>query len=132
MFTSMIPSEHSPMQEILTTYMYKRLKYYLPNEFSNWMKYKYYPIVSWTLESYSYGKLSQNFTTSHGNWWIPIRLIFKNLDFWELYVLSSRDPTSDTLYDQDDWVMIDIQQAGKYVLKFLHLFIFIFVHIYIY
>jgi len=122
----MIPSERSPMQEILTTYTYKHLEYDVQNEFSNWMKYKHYPIVNWTLENFSYGKLSQSFRTSHGKWWIPIRLNFQNLNLCEPYVLSSQNPTSNTLYIQDDWVIIDIRQAGKYVSKYLYLFIYIY------
>jgi len=88
--------------------------------------------VSWTIETRSYRKLSQNFRTSHGKWWIPIRLTFINLNFSEPYMLSLQHPISDTLYTKDDWIMIDIQQAGKYVSKYLHLFIFIFIHIFIY
>jgi len=125
----MIPSERSPMQEILTTSMYE---YDISNEFSNWMKYKHYPIVSWTQKTRFYGKLSQNFRTGYGKWWIPIKLFFISLNFWELYELSSQDPTSDTLYVDDDWVMIDIRQAGKYVSKYLYSSMFLFIHIYIY
>jgi len=115
----MIPSERSPMQEILTNSVYR---YDISTEFSNWMKYKHYPIVSGTPRNqFSYGKLLQNFGTNHGKWWIPIRLIFQNI-FWTLYVLSSQNPIADIIYE-GDWVMIDIRQAGKYVSK---LFIFIF------
>jgi len=123
----MIPSERSPIHEIFTNLVYR---YNISNEFSNWMKYKHYPIVSWTPETRSNGKLSQNFKTNHGKWWIPIRLTFQN-SFGTTYVLSSQNPIADIDYD-GDFVMIDIRQAGKYVSKYLYLSIFLFIHIYIY
>jgi len=122
----MIPSELLFMQEILTNSIYE---YDISNEFSNWMKYNYYPVVSWTVQDGSYGILSQNFSTSYGKWWIPIRLILQNFNLRESHMLSSQDPVSYTFYSREDFIMIDIRQAGKYVSK---LFIFIFIHIYIY
>jgi len=119
------------MQEILTNSIYK---YDISNEFSNWMKYKHYPIVSCAPESrFSFGKLSQNFGTSYGKWWISTRLVLrrvsiKGIHSWlsgRTYVLSSQYPISDISYGQNTWIMIDIWQAGKYVSK---LFIFIFIH----
>jgi len=126
----MISSELSSMQEILSNLIYP---YDISNEFLNWMKYKRYPIVNWTQESRSYGKLSQNFRTSYGKWWIPTRLVLRPVSIkgipswqsWRSYVLSSREPSFDTFHIQDHWIMIDIRQAGKYVSK---LFIFIFIH----
>jgi len=133
----MIPSEFSFMQEILTNSIYK---YDISNEFSNWMKYKHYPAVSWTLQynknMHKYGILAQTFRTSYGKWWIPIRLIFiptrlniQEHSFWEPYMLSSKEPITNTLYSPGNFIIIDIRQAGKYVSK---LFIFIFIHIYMY
>jgi len=126
----MISSELSSIQEILANSNYR---HDISNEFSNWMKYKHYPIVSWTHENRSYGQLSENFTTSYDEWWMRLKLIFTtvsfgNVYFRQFYVLSSQNP-SDKLPVQDDWIMIDIWPAGKYVSQ---LFIFIFIHIYIY
>jgi len=133
----MISSELSFMPEILSNsiYKYKYIHINISNEFSNWMKYKHYPIVSWIQESRPYGILSQNFRTSYGKWWIPIRLTFipttLNFEyhiFSEPYMLSSQKPITHTLYSREDFTIIDIRQAGKYVSK---LFIFICIHIYI-
>jgi len=93
------------------------------------MKHKHYPIVSWIQENRSYGKLSQNFsTTSYGIWWIPIRLVFKSVSnggipswhFRTVFIpaLSAQLPSSNIFnVIQVDWVMIDIPQAGKCVLQ---------------
>jgi len=128
----MIPSELLSMQEILTNSIYK---YDISNEFSKWIRYMYYPIVSWAEVSDSEGKLSQNFTSySYGKWWIFTKLVLSPVSIkvppwvaWKTYVLSSQNPTSNTDYAQGSWIMIDIQQAGKYVSK-LFIFIFIFIH----
>jgi len=127
----MTPSEVLSMQEILTNSIYK---YDISNEFSNWMKYKYYPIVSCIqVNPFSHGKLSQSFGTSYGKWWIPTRIMLRPISIIHsmlsrrTYVLSSQNPTLDTPYAQDDWMMIDIRQAGKYVSK-LFIFIFKFIH----
>jgi len=129
----MISSELLSMQEILTNSIYK---YDISNEFLNWMKYKHYPIVSCTPESrFSFGRLSQNFGTSNGKWWIPTRLVLRSVSFEDIpsslssgtYVLSSQYPISDISYPQDNWIMIDIRKAGKYISK-LFIFIFIFIH----
>jgi len=96
------------------------------------MKCLRYPIVSWTQESHSYGKLSQNFTftTGYGFWWIPIRLVLKSFSIsgipsWHSgtsLVLSEQLPSLKIFNNifnnifnviQSDWVMIDILQAGK-------------------
>jgi len=129
----MIPSKLLSMQEILTNSIYK---YDISNEFSKWIRYMYYPLVSWTEVSDSEGKLSQNFTTSsYGNWWIFTKLVLSPVSIkkippwvaWKTYVLSSQNPTLDTLYARGGWILIDIQQAGKYASK-LFIFIFIFIH----
>jgi len=47
--------------------------YYMSDDFFNWMMIKYYPIVNWTQEISSSGKLEQcdlN-ATCHGEWWLP-------------------------------------------------------------
>jgi len=131
----MIPSELSSMQEILTNSIYK---YDISNEFLNWMKYKHYPIVSWTEESDYEGKLSQNFSiASYGRWWIPATLVVKPLSIKGFssqqpsgmgpYELSWQNPYWDVGHVPADWITIDIWQAGKYISK-LFIFIFIFIH----
>jgi len=133
----MIPSELLSMQEILTNSIYK---YDISKEFSYWMKYNHYPIVSWTEESNSKGKLTQNFsTTRYGIWWTPTRLVLKPLSIEGFpsqqpsrigpYELSWQEPCWDIRHVQADWITIDIRQAGKYVSKlFIFIFIFIFIH----
>jgi len=131
----MIPSELLSMQEILTNSIYK---YDISNEFFNWMKYKHYPIVSWTEKSDSEGKLSQNFSiASYGRWWIPATLILKPFstgDFSShqpfeiaLNELSWQNPYWNILNVRAEWITIDVRQAGKYISK-LFIFIFIFIH----
>jgi len=129
----MISSELSSMQEILTNSIYQ-YEYDISNEFLSWIKYKRYPIVSWIAENRTNGKLSQNFRTSYGKWWIPTRLYFRPFQTvsnkgisiwisWRSYVLSSQEPSFDTFDDEEHWTMVDIRQAGKYVSK-----LFIFIH----
>jgi len=124
----MIPPEHLFMQEILNNSKYEDD---ISNEFSNWMKYRHYPIVSWTEKNPTNGKLSQNFsTTSYSKWWIPTKLVLKPTSIKGFhsgsqlfYVLSSQKPYSNVSHVQNEWIMIDIRQAGKYVSK-LVIFIF--------
>jgi len=94
--------------------------YFMPNEFLNWMKYRHYPIVTWTLifEDPPYGKLEQYFnTTNYGKWSLLIRLTKQIvlpacLNVW----LTPQEPSAKVTYDeQDGWILVDIQQAGKYV-----------------
>jgi len=90
----------------------------MPNEFLNWIKYRHYPIVSWTKQSPSNGKLEQYFnTTSYGKWLLLIRLTKQivlpaYLNVW----LTPQKPFKKVTYDeQDGWILVDIQHAGKYV-----------------
>jgi len=123
----MISSELSSMREILANLIYL---YDISNEFLNWMKYLHYPVVSWTQESRSYGKLSQNFGTTYGKWWLPIRLVLKSVSIrgipsWHhgtSLVLLKQLPSLNIFNNifkviQSDWVMIDVLQAGKCVLQ---------------
>jgi len=88
------------------------------NEFLFWIKYKRYPVLNWTRD-FIYLNVSQNFnTTNYGKWWIPIRIIPNH--FFPLgsipQTLSSQEPILSTFRSiKDDWIMIDNQQAGKYV-----------------
>jgi len=77
--------------------------------------------VYWIQETPSYGRLAQYFNaTSYGNWWLPISIIIqysssrtlsRRIKIW----LTSQEPISKYLYHgQNDWILVDIQQAGKY------------------
>jgi len=103
------------IQEIVAILMNK---FHASNEFVSWIKYKHYPILSWTPEGPYHGKLSQHFnTTSYGKWLIPVKLIhFVNNILRRRYTMLSRGfPSVSINTAQADWTMIDIQQAGKYV-----------------
>jgi len=100
------------------------------NEFLLWIKHKHYPVLSWTREGdLLFLNMLQNFnTTSFGKWWIPVRLILKRFslrNFWSTSdVLSSQKSFLSIFHSiKDDWIMIDNQQAGKYVSRnFLYTF----------
>jgi len=84
--------------------------------------YEHYPIVRWAIQDSSWGKIAQNFNTSnYGNWWIPISIILKSnlpgtIEVW----LTPREPYNKIDYiTKDDWVMIDIRQAGNYLSRLL-------------
>jgi len=95
-----------------------------PNEISNelifWITNKHYPVLRWTRENFFILNMQNFYTTSYGKWWLPIRvlqLILKPNYLQSTFrVLSSQEPFSYIFhYIEDDWVMIDNQQAGKYV-----------------
>jgi len=114
----MISYEFSSMQEILTNLIY--IPYNVSNEFLIWINHKHYPIVNWKREASLYGKLSQNFNINYGRWWIPIKLILKSFLLGTLkpLILSSQEPSINVFHTiQEDWIIVDIQQAGKYVLR---------------
>jgi len=93
--------------------------YNVSNEFLFWIKYKHYPTLSWTREGPFHGKLSQHFnTTSYGKWLIPVKLIhFVKHDIFRnnRMVLAQRSSSVLIHIAQEDWTLVDIQQAGKYV-----------------
>jgi len=105
--------------------------YYMPNEFFNWIKYRHYPIISWTQKTPIYGKLAQYFNaTSYGKWWLPINII-------EQYTLNPKiiktRLTSQGPYiffdhrDELGWLLVDIQQAGKYFeINYVHFMLLFF------
>jgi len=81
-----------------------------------------YPVLNWTRD-FVFLNVSQYFhTTSYGKWWIPIRFIsepssYRSILFRNIsQMLSSHEPSLSIFYtNKDDWIMIDNQQAGKYV-----------------
>jgi len=94
--------------------------YYIPNEFLNWIKYRHYPIVRWTQETLFHGKLAQYFNaTSYGKWWLPISInkqsrLYGGIKEW---LTSQKPSTLFTHKDEQGWLLVDIQQAGKYVFR---------------
>jgi len=91
----------------------------MPNKFLNWIKYRHYPIVTWTpfFKDILYGKIEQYFnTTSYGKWMLLIRLTKQIIlpEYFNVW-LTPQKPSKEMTYDQDGWILVDIQQAGKYV-----------------
>jgi len=91
----------------------------LPKGLLNWILYRHYPVLKWTQESPSQGKLTQHFNTfSYGKWWIPTSLVTEtslhknNINVW----LTAEKPYFLTNHSFEDWIMVDIQQAGKNLL----------------
>jgi len=93
--------------------------YHVSYEFLSWIKYKHYPILSWTREGPSHGRLSQHFnTTSYGEWLILVKWIhFVKHDILRSNhtILTRGSPSVLIDTAQADWTMVDIEQAGKYV-----------------
>jgi len=88
----------------------------MPIEFLNWIKYRHYPIVSWTQKTSIYGKLAQYFNaTSYGKWWLPVSITKQSRSYGNKEWLTSQKPSFlFTHKDEQGWLLIDIQQAGKY------------------
>jgi len=89
----------------------------MPIEFLNWIKYRHCPIVSWAQKTPVHGKLAQYFNaTSYGKWWLPVIITKQYRSYGIKDWLTSQKPSF--LYthkDEQGWLLIDIQQAGKYV-----------------
>lgn len=101
----------------------KTYGYYISKEFLNWISYSHYPVLSWTQRD---GKLAQNFNASYGKWWISINLIVETSVTSESFKLwlTQQKPyfhINTLMLNMLDWVIVDIQQAGKYLLKNLFL-----------
>jgi len=108
-------SHEFTIQEIIAILMDP---YEISNELVFWITYKHYPVLSWTRENFCFLNVSQNFnTTSYGKWWIPIKLISKRFSLGSItQMLSSQKSFFIMCHSiEDDWIMIDNQQAGKYV-----------------
>jgi len=102
----------------------------ITNEFLFWIRSYRYPVLDWTRD-FLFFNVSQHFnTTSYGMWWIPIRFIsepssFRNIIFKNSSrVLSSQNQFLYISYTiKDDWIIIDNQQSGKYVIQnYLYIF----------
>jgi len=93
--------------------------YYVSNEFLNWIKYKHYPIVSWTRETLLFGKLAQYVNaTSYGKWWLPISITKQFLypGIYDKICLTSQKPYTYLFHKgESGWILIDVEQSGKYI-----------------
>jgi len=114
----MISNEFN-IQEIIDILMGS---YNVSNEFLFWMRNKRYPVLNWT-RGFTLLRVRQNFNaTTYSKWWIPIRFIsepssFRSILFRNISkVLSSQKLLLSISYSNEDkWIMIDNQHAGKYV-----------------
>jgi len=94
--------------------------YNVSNEFLFWIRCRRYPVLNET-RHFIFLNVSQNFnTTNYGKWWIPIKLISNRSPLGRRgeisQILSSQKAILSTIRsNEDNWVMIDNQQAGKYV-----------------
>jgi len=91
--------------------------YYLSDEFFNWIKFKHYPIVSWTQETLSFGLLAQYFNATYGKWWLPTSITTQFLypKIFKIRLTSQKPYIHFNHRDQQGWVLVDIKQAGKYI-----------------
>ncbi|KAG5309103.1 AMPN Aminopeptidase, partial [Pseudoatta argentina] len=93
------------------------------NEFLTWIQYEHYPVISWKRNITDYGVkyiLSQNYnTTSYSRWLIHINLEEKSLKGSFKKCLSSYiQSIIYTIFRQNSYRMVDIQQAGYYRVKY--------------
>jgi len=97
--------------------------YNVSHEFLFWIRHKRYPVLEWTRDNLTLYVFQSHITTTYvSEWWIPIRLISKIASFKsELFsirkeVLSSQKSVFSIFHSHIyDWIIIDNQQAGKYV-----------------
>jgi len=89
-----------------------------PNDFLFGIRYKHYPLLSWIWGGDFLGKLSHFNATNYGKWLIRVKLIVKHNILGNNRVELAQKSFSVLLYTaQEDWTIIDIQQAGKYMLQ---------------
>jgi len=91
----------------------------MSDEILTWIKFKYYSIVNWTQETSS-GKLEQRLNaTSYGKWWLPIIITitdqFSFLESIKVCLTSQQPSTYLTLRSEQEWILVDVKQAGKYI-----------------
>jgi len=118
----------SSMQEILANLIYP----YDPSKFLICIKYKHYPVLSWTRQG-SLGILLQKFNTIIHNewWWKPIKLILKPDSHEDIYIeVPLLEQSFTAVYiNSEKWMIIDIEQAGKYASQnYLYTFCVIIFH----
>ncbi|XP_071648518.1 aminopeptidase N-like [Temnothorax longispinosus] len=94
--------------------------YHITDKFLNWILYEHYPFLKWTQNGSFYGELAQasDFSTLHyGNWWMRINVIVKSSSgqSYKTRQTLERHASIFALVIQGDMIIIDIQQAGKYL-----------------
>ncbi|XP_071566338.1 glutamyl aminopeptidase-like [Temnothorax nylanderi] len=93
-------------------------QYHISHDFLKWIIYQHYPIIKWTQEIPFYGLLTQYFNGPHhcsyGKWWIPISLMTKSSLKGSDKKLTPQNPSLPVIHAKDDWIMVDIRQAGYY------------------
>jgi len=94
--------------------------YDMSDEFLNWIKFKYYPIVKWRQENRFSGKLAQYFSaTSYGKWWLPITVTITDQSSLSEIIkvcLTSQQPSTYLAHRiEEEWILVDVKQAGKYI-----------------
>jgi len=110
----LIPTEFWSIQEDIAN---ASIPYFKASDIQDWLVYRHYPIMNCTKGNSSW-KVTQRFNvSSYGKWRIPINLIMKGylhgkIHFW----LTPQYPYYVINYiKKDDWLIINNQQAGKYL-----------------
>ncbi|XP_024890926.1 aminopeptidase M1-like [Temnothorax curvispinosus] len=115
--SSLAPYQFWSIQEDLANeYLFNISRY----DFSAWINNRHYPILNWTQKNSSYGTMKQCLNKTHyGKWWIPTRIITKSILPNNIRIQIKPQTFSYLDYNfQDDWVMVDIQQAGYYRISY--------------
>ncbi|KYN19648.1 Glutamyl aminopeptidase [Trachymyrmex cornetzi] len=97
--------------------------YFCPNtssyEFSNWMHYKHYPVISWERNTnYTGYVLSRSDNTSNIKWLVPIKLMEISLNVYYKTCLASHINFIEMKFPQSDRWMVNLEQAGYYRVKY--------------
>ncbi|KYN19672.1 Glutamyl aminopeptidase [Trachymyrmex cornetzi] len=97
-------------------------EYFCPNvslyEFSNWIHYKHYPVISWERDPNYAGFLSKIYSTSNTKWLIPIQLREISLNKNYKACLASHTNSIRITLPQSDCWMVNFEQAGYYRIKY--------------
>ncbi|KYN19638.1 Aminopeptidase N [Trachymyrmex cornetzi] len=97
--------------------------YFCPNtssyEFSNWMYYKHYPVISWERDTNYIGYvLSRSDNTSNIKWLVPIKLMEISLNVYYKTCLASHINFIEMKFPQSDRWMVNLEQAGYYRVQY--------------
>ncbi|KYM93608.1 Aminopeptidase N [Cyphomyrmex costatus] len=120
MSTSVTPYKFWSIQEHLIT----NYEYFIniSNVYQAWIKNEHYPVITWKENSYTVsGALSQidTFNIVKRKWWICTNLlILPSLTTIAKIWLTPQESSFELEYTEDDMIIIDIQQAGYYRVKY--------------
>ncbi|XP_071647029.1 aminopeptidase N-like [Temnothorax longispinosus] len=121
-YRSLTFNEFWSIQEEIASHSYE---YYISYDSLNWIIYEHYPVISLTQEEPDIDivQLSQYFNASqhsYGKWWIPISLVtkFSLKEPKNVWITPEKPSLSVTHTAEDDWIMVDIGQAGYYRVKY--------------